>query len=419
MGFELPLVSAALARLADPKIHLAAYGGVVFPLALLIEAPIIMLLAASTALARDRVAYAVGRRFMLVVGLGLTGLHALVAWTPLFDLVVGRIMAPPAGVLEPARLGMRIMTPWTISIAYRRYLQGVLIRNGFSNTIGYGTAVRFATNAMVLVVGGALLHWPGIAVGTAAVASSVVAEAIWIGMRAHPVLRDRVLSVAPEGEPLTMRRFLRFYVPLMLTPIFLFLAVPLITSAMSRMPRALDSLAVWPALNGLVFSARSVSFALNEVTVSLIGRPAAVEALRRFTSRLALALTVVLAAFAVTPLGAIWFGRVSALPPALVDLARRGLWIALAVPALNAWQSFYQGAIVHSHRTRGVTEAVVAMLVVNAVVLAAGIAYGRIVGLDVGLAAFAAGAIAQWLWLRARAKEPLAALSAPAAPPAR
>jgi hypothetical protein len=37
------------------------------------------------------------------------------------------------------------------------------------------------------------------------------------------------------------------------------------------------------------------------------------------------------------------------------------------------------------------------------------------VGLDVGLAAFAAGAIAQWLWLKARAKEPLAALSAPAA----
>src|SRR6186713_499562 len=89
MGFELPLVSAVLARLAEPRIHLAAYGGVVFPLALLIEAPIIMLLAASTALARDRASYAVGRRFMLVAGLGLTGLHALVAFTPLFDLIVG------------------------------------------------------------------------------------------------------------------------------------------------------------------------------------------------------------------------------------------------------------------------------------------------------------------------------------------
>ncbi|MGD8396518.1 MAG: hypothetical protein PVF43_13705, partial [Candidatus Eiseniibacteriota bacterium] len=52
MGVELPLVSAVLARFPDPEIHLAAYGGIVFPLALLIEAPIIMLLAASTALSK-------------------------------------------------------------------------------------------------------------------------------------------------------------------------------------------------------------------------------------------------------------------------------------------------------------------------------------------------------------------------------
>ena len=43
MSIELPLVSAVMARLSDPTIHLAAYGGVVFPIALVIEAPIIML----------------------------------------------------------------------------------------------------------------------------------------------------------------------------------------------------------------------------------------------------------------------------------------------------------------------------------------------------------------------------------------
>ena len=43
MGVELPLVVATVSRLANPEIHLAAYGGVVFPLSLLIEAPIIMI----------------------------------------------------------------------------------------------------------------------------------------------------------------------------------------------------------------------------------------------------------------------------------------------------------------------------------------------------------------------------------------
>lgn len=50
MGAEAPILSAVVARLADPEINLAAYSGIVFPLSLIIESPIIMLLAASTTL---------------------------------------------------------------------------------------------------------------------------------------------------------------------------------------------------------------------------------------------------------------------------------------------------------------------------------------------------------------------------------
>ena len=46
-----------VARLDNPDIHLAAYSGIVFPLALVIESPIIMLLTAATALGRDLNSY--------------------------------------------------------------------------------------------------------------------------------------------------------------------------------------------------------------------------------------------------------------------------------------------------------------------------------------------------------------------------
>ena len=70
MGLELPIVSAIMARLADPKISLAAYGGIVFPLSMIVEAPIIMLLSASTALCKDRQSYQLLRRFMIRIGAG-------------------------------------------------------------------------------------------------------------------------------------------------------------------------------------------------------------------------------------------------------------------------------------------------------------------------------------------------------------
>jgi len=100
MALELPAMSAVIARLPDPEIHLAAYGGVVFPLALIFESPIIMLLAAATALSKDLASYLKLRRFMLISGALLTGLHLLVALTPLYyPIVVGLIPVAIGGLL--------------------------------------------------------------------------------------------------------------------------------------------------------------------------------------------------------------------------------------------------------------------------------------------------------------------------------
>ena len=405
MGLELPAVSAALARLPDPTISLAAYGGVIFPLALLIESPIIMLLSASTALSKDLRSHELVGRFMWTAGLGFTALHALVAWTPLYDLVVGNLLGVPDAIREPARVGLQIMTPWTIAIAYRRYQQGLLIRFGRSKLVGAGTAVRLLTNVSVLVFGVAYGRIPGYVIGPLAVVASVVAEAIFAGVCARAIERGP-LRDAPEVTPmLTQKRFLAFYVPLLISPLFVFLAMPLTSAAISRMPRALESLAVWPALTGIVFTLRSTGFALNEVVVAMLERPGARPALERFTRTLALVTSGILLALAATPLGRAWFSGVAGLPPDLVALAVAGIVIAVPMPALSTAQSLWQGALVHAHRTRGVTESVAIFLLVTAVVLGAGIAYGRVTGLYVGLAAFVLGNVAQTLWLRMRAQE--------------
>ena len=95
MGVEQPAIGAVIARLAEPKLQLAAYGGVVFPLALVIEAPVIMLLAASTELSRDPASHRALRRFTHQLGLSLTLLHVLIAFTPLYDALVGGVLGSP------------------------------------------------------------------------------------------------------------------------------------------------------------------------------------------------------------------------------------------------------------------------------------------------------------------------------------
>ncbi len=470
MGLELPAVSAIISRLPDPKVSLAAYGGVVFPLSMIIEAPIIMLLSASTALSRDRQSYLMLRRFMLRAGLILTLLHALIAFTPLFDLVVGQIIRPPADVLAPARIGLMIMTPWTWSIAYRRFQQGVLIRSGRSHLVGIGTMVRLGANVVVLALGMILGTIPGIVVGATAVAIGVLSEAVFAGIAVRPTLREqfgnaafrtvrdlmprswsapsksalpkagevsagsRLLSggvpdamegatpagpaaaggSAPSGGsllPLTWRAFFEFYIPLALTSLLLMSAGPIVSAAVSRMPRPLDSLAVWPVINGLTFILRSLGMAVNEVVVAQLDRPGSIRSLRRFSILLGIVTSSLFAVVGFTPLARLYFARVTALTPELTALATQAVRLVVLMPGLGALQSWFQGVLVHSRRTRGVTESVVVYLAANVVLLTAGSFLIDAAGIFVGLGAVVGSAFLQLLWLWKRSRPALRALA--------
>ncbi len=402
MGLELPVVSAVIARLEEPKINLAAYGGLVFPLALIIEAPVIMLLAASTALSRDQGSYLKLRRFMMVTSASLTALHVLVAFTPLYYLVIEGLIGAPQEIVEPARIGLMIMTPWTWAIAYRRFNQGVLIRFGRSRAVGLGTLVRLTSNWLVLGLGYLLKEFPGIVVGTSAVATGVVCEAIYAGIVVRPVLGNELRNARPVDPPLTTRAFLEFYIPLALTSLLALLVNPINSAAVSRMPLALESLAVWPVVAGLVFLLRSQGMALNEVVVALLDEPRFYPTLRQFTILLAAGTSALLLMIAATPLSTLWLERFSSLAPELADIARIGIWVALPLPALNTLQSWHQGAILYGRRTRGITEAVIVYLITSAIILGAGIRWGTMTGLYVGMAALSLSMLTQTLWLSYR-----------------
>jgi hypothetical protein len=412
MAVESPALSAIAARLPEPEINLAAFGGLVWPLALIIESPIIMLLSASTALSKDWDSYLRLRRFMMRAGAILTVLHALVVFTPLYSWVAVGLIGAPLEIVEPARLGLVILIPWTWAIAYRRFNQGVLIRFGHSRAVGLGTLVRLIVDGLVLATGYRIGTMPGVAVAASALAAGVVSEAIYAGLRVRPVLRAQLRQAAPADQPLTFRAFTDFYVPLAVTSMLSLLAAPLASAALSRMPNPLESLAAWPVVSGFVFLLRSLSFAYNDVVIALLDEPRAARNLRTFAISMAVLTTAMLLTIAATPVAPFWFGRVSALNPRLVTLARRGLWVAALMPGLSALQSWYQGTIVHSRRTRGITEAVAIYLSTSGAILWAGVAWGQTTGLYTGLAAVGAGMLAQTVWLRQRSRAALRAVQA-------
>lgn len=411
MGAEMPALTAVMARLENPEINLAAYGGVVFPLSLIIEAPIIMLLAASTALSKDLASYLRVRRFMVNAAALLTLFHLLVAFTPLYEVVVIGILKVPSEIVEPARIGLRIMTPWTASIAYRRFNQGVLIRFGRSQTVGVGTIIRLTADGLVLLVGYLLGNVPGIIVATCAVAAGVISEAVYSGVVLQPVLHGDLQRATPVDPALSWKAFYAFYIPLAMTSLLTLLANPIGSAALSRMPEALASLAAWPVVSGLIFMMRSFGTAFNEVVVALLDEARSMLSLRRFATWLALGTSLGLFLLTATPLAKWYFVYISGVPEHLVQLSRMGLWLALPLPALTVLQSWFQGAILHDRRTRGITESVLVYLLTSIIILGVGIAWGNITGLYFGLASLTISTLIQTLWLGLRSRPAFARIA--------
>jgi hypothetical protein len=232
----------------------------------------------------------------------------------------------------------------------------------------------------------------------------VTVEALFIGIMKQPILRNE-MSAAPDlSPPLSNKDFFDFYIPLALTSLLLLIIQPIGSAALSRMPLPLESLAVWPVVTGIIFLLRGMGIAFNEVVISLIDEFDSYENLKKFTVFLSIASTFTILVMNVTPIAWIYFSNISALPYELTKMAIIGLWIAIPMPGLNTLQSWYQGAIMQSKKTRGITEAVVIFIFSISIMLWIGVTINRFTGLFIGVGAYGLGMAIQtyWLWHRSR-----------------
>ncbi len=404
MSGEASIVSGIISRMPDPEVNLAGYGGIVWPISQFISAPIVMLLAASTALSKDWVSYMKLRRFTNIAGLALTIVHLLVAFTPIYYFIVRDILSVPEEIIQPARVGLMVMVPWSWSIAYRRFNQGVLIRFGHSLAIGLGTGVRLLVSFAVLILGYFMHSLSGVVVAAVALAVGHIVETLFIAACTRPILRDKLKHEPVSHEILTFQAFSSFYIPLSVTQVLFILAAPLTSAALSRMPNPLQSLAIWPAVSGLVFLLRSIGVSYNEVVVALLKDGRSECSLRRFAIWLGTLNTGSLLLFAATPIADFWFHSLIGLTSPLAAMASCSLWGAVLVPGLSVQQSWFQGQLLHNHSTRAISEAMLIFLLAVGTVLLAGIKWQHLTGVHVGLGSLSIGMLMQVVWLSWRSR---------------
>jgi hypothetical protein len=404
MAVEWPLINAFIARLPEPRVNLAAQG-IAVSVVLALQAPSLALLTASNALVRDRASYCLLRRFTLSLGVGLTVLTLLVGFTPLFNTVVIGLIGAPADVAAEVRLAMRGLALWPLSIGYRRFYQGLLIRHGHTRVVGYGTLVRLSTSTLVGSIGLAWGHLEGATVGGLALGLSATAEALFVHFSARSVIRA-VQEKQPVGEHrrLTLPRLLSFFLPLSLTSLLGVSTGPLISFGLSRSASPIASLAAWPVVDGQLFVLRSFGLSLQEVVVALLNGPTMLRVLRRFSWLLGVGSTALLLLVALTPLAPWWQATIAGLDAELTGLAVGALQVAAFLPALAVLLSFLRGVVITGSNTGAIAQATAINLVTMLALLLVGAEFGWMPGASLAAFALTMARIAEcaWLWHRAR-----------------
>lgn len=356
MSAEGPSLTALIARMPHATLNLAAYG-VAVALAMFIESPVIMLLSATVALGRDKRSVHALWVFMLKVNTLVT-LGMLVVSIPwVYDVVTHGILALPYDVSTRMYWGFVSMIPWPAAIGFRRFYQGILIRNQQTKRVAYGTVVRFLGMGLTALFLWNIASLEGILIGTISLTCGVCLEAIATRVMVHGVMHKiHAQDTLTCAEPPSQREIFAFYAPLAMTSIMGFTVTPALAFFMNRAPESLASLAVLPVVDSFVFLFRSFGFSYQEVGIALIGENTAnYKVVKKVGWYIMLATTSALACIALTPIMIHVFTGVYGLEEHLAHFAQLPTIVLIVLPTISVLYSVQRAVLITSRKNISVT----------------------------------------------------------------
>lgn len=390
MAIEQPFLIAFIARLDEAKYNLAAFG-IAGSFAMIVEAPIIMLMSASTALVKGRNSYRKLKKFTDILNTFITAIQLIILIPPVFNFIVVRLMEVPAEVAKLAHVALLIFLPWAASIGYRRFYQGILIRNNLTRRVTYGTLVRLS----VIIIVGIILFAAGVNgayVGAGAMSLAVLCESIATRFMVSGTLKSLLEKDDNENGNLRLRSIAKFYYPLALTSILSLGVHPFVTFFLGRSIMALESLAVLPVVTSLVFIFRSMGLSYQEVNIALMGEKGQnYRVLRNFAVYMGIVITVLISVLAFTPLADLWFINISGLTKELADLSYLPLKIMILLPALTVLLNFQRSSLIVNGTTGSISVATAIELSGIIVTLLICTVFLNLVGVIAASIAFMAG----------------------------
>ena len=372
MSVEAPVSNFILSRHPDPTLATAAFLPLM-AMCMLIESPVIDLLTTSTTLGARRSAYPVLKQYAKYACFFVTAVHALVVFTPLYDLLTLHVLKLEPQIAQTAHIPMMIMTPWAGFVGWRRFLQGLMIRNGETKRIGVGTLLRMSTVVLSGTVLTLATKLPGLVVVAIGLLLSVVAESTYIRYASRTVVAAYTARTEPDPDAPTLRSVFNFHLPLFGTMLIIMSMSLVVTAALSRGMDPVVSLAAWQLASSTVWLFRTILFALPEMIISQFESGHNAQMLFRFSTAVGVACSLVMLVAVVTGLDKIFFHLGYDAEVNVAAAASVAFGLCITLPIISAWLSYCRAALTAKHETKSRFWAIIVDVVVLVVMLELGV----------------------------------------------
>lgn len=371
MSGDQSICSNFINRSSENRIQLAAFL-VLFSISLFIESPVIDLLATSTTLAKGPKSFAAIRRFSILTMFIAGAVHLVIAATPLLDIILSKFMGQDPEVVRAAKIPMLIMVAWSPAIGWRRHVQGLLIRQGVTNPIGWGTACRLVSLIAFGSISFYIGHLEGAEIGAIALVGSVVLEALFIHV-AWVVIRKRMVWDETQDVELSQREIAQFHFPLTASTMVVLLSLPMISAAIARSPQGILAMNAWQVSASLAFLLRSVGFALPEVVIANYSEGPAHRLLFRFCASVGICFSAIILFLTIFRIDQPYFSHVNRADTDVVTMAHLALSFTLLLPLATSITNFWKGVLTSRKVTLSRLIATLASFLVLAICLLVGV----------------------------------------------
>ena len=302
MSISHTIINGALARLDD---YITALAGMSVALVvhLFIASPSYQNHTITIAMVRGRKSMMGVLIFIGLVALYVAAMLSLIAFTPVGDFILIKILGTPPEIAIEAKKALYILAFLPFFTGIRGFCQGLIIRARRTSLVSYATGVRVGALFVFLAFGHKYFY--GAQFGAFALVSCVVTETLviaWLAWKTHVPLEQHVAEktigeILHYSFPLAYSSCLQQTIPL------------LISSIIGRLSDGALALAAFGVIRGFLFLLAGPMRNLQQAYLTLVKKVADVRPLLQFGVIIAfiLGLLVLLTA---GPLNQLIFGQI-------------------------------------------------------------------------------------------------------------